>query len=89
MEQKPQSHLNTKEFVAGWQNIVEEHIAGDLAGALQKLAASRPDGTETLARHVTHALQMAASPTGSVQDAVRYLCEAAGQAENPEPPPAP
>lgn len=79
MEQEPHPPLNTKEFVAGWQNIVEEHLAGDLAGALQKLAANPPGGAETLARHVTHALQIAASPTGSVQAAVHYLCEVANQ----------
>jgi len=83
MEQEPHLPLNTKEFVAGWQNIVEEHLASDLAGALQKLAASRPGGTEAMARHVSHALQIAASPTGSIQAAVHYLCEVAGQAEDP------
>jgi len=83
MEQEPHLPLNTKEFVAGWQNIVEEHLASDLAGALQKLAASRPGGTEALARHVTHALQIAASPTGSIQAAVHYLCAVADQAEDP------
>jgi len=85
MEQEPRLPRDTKEFVAGWQNIVEEHLASDLAGALQKLAASRAGGTEALARHVTHALQLAASPTGSVQAAVHYLCEAADLAENPGP----
>jgi len=83
MEQEPHPPLNTKEFIAGWQNIVEEHLASDLIGALQKLAASRPGGTEALARHVTHALQIAASPTGSVQAAVHYLCEVGQQAEDP------
>jgi hypothetical protein len=85
MEQEPHLPLNTKEFAAGWQNIVEEHLASDLAGALQTLASSRSGGVEALARHVTHALQVAASPTGSVQAAVRYLCEVAAQAEGPGP----
>jgi hypothetical protein len=83
MEQEPRPPLNTKEFAAGWQNIVEEHLASDLAGALQKLAANRPGGAEALARHVSHALQVAASPTGSVQAAVHYLCEVADQVEDP------
>jgi hypothetical protein len=71
---------DTKEFVAGWQNIVEEHVVGDLAGALRKLAAPDTGGEPyaALARHVTHALQLAAAPTGGVQAAVRYLCEVAG-----------
>jgi hypothetical protein len=85
MEQEPHLPRNTKEFAAGWQNIVEEHLAGDLAGALARLAASRTGGTEALARHVTHALQLAASPSGSVQAAVHYLCEVAVQAEDPGP----
>jgi len=82
MEQKPHPPRDTKEFAAGWQNIVEEHLAGDLVAALQKLAAS---GTEALARHVTHALQVAAGPTGSVQAAVHYLCEVADLAEEGGP----
>jgi hypothetical protein len=85
MNQEPRPPRNTKEFVAGWQHIVEEHVAGDLAGALHKLGASRAGGTEALARHVTHALQVAASPTGSVQAAVHYLCEVADLAEEPGP----
>jgi hypothetical protein len=85
MKQEPHPPRDTKEFAAGWQNIVEEHLAGDLAGALHKLAASRPGGAEALARHVTHALQVAASPTGSVQAAVHYLCEVADLAEEAGP----
>ncbi len=81
MDQGPQHPLNTKEFAAGWQNIVEEHLAGDLSGALQKLVTNRPGGAEALARHITHALQVAASPSGSVQAAVQYLCQVADQAE--------
>jgi hypothetical protein len=79
--EEPHSRLDTREFVAGWQNIVEQHLAGDLAAALQKLAASRPGATEALARHVTHALQLAAGPTGSVQAAVHYLCEVADRGD--------
>jgi hypothetical protein len=85
MDQEPHPPRNTKEFAVGWQNIVEEHLAADLAAALHKLAASRPGGTEALARHVTHALQVAASPTGSVQAAVHYLCEVADLAEEAGP----
>lgn len=84
MAQEPQAPRDTREFVAGWQSIVEEHVVGDLAGALTKLAASEPQGMAGLARHVTHALQVAASPTGSLQAAVRYLCDAAEQGGRPE-----
>ena len=85
MDQEPRLPLDTKEFVANWQNIVEEHVAGDLAGALRRLGASRQGGAEALARHVTHALQVAASPTGSVQAAVHYLCEVADLTEESGP----
>jgi hypothetical protein len=84
MAQEPQSPRDTKEFVAGWQHIVEEHVVSDLAGALHKLAASERGGSGALARHVSHALQMAAGPTGGLQAAVRYLCDAADQAVEPE-----
>lgn len=85
MKQEPRPPLDTKEFVAGWQNIVEEHVVNDLAGALHKLAVSEPGGTAALARHVTHALQLAASPAGGVQAAVHYLCGVADQAKEPGP----
>ena len=85
MKQEPRPPRDTKEFVAGWQNIVEEHVVSDLAGALRKLAVSEPGGTAALARHVAHALQVAASPAGSMQAAVHYLCEAAAQVEEPGP----
>lgn len=85
MTQEPRPPRDTKEFVAGWQNIVEEHLVSDLAGALHKLAASEAGGTAALARHLTHALQMAASPAGGVQAAVHYLCQLATRAEEPGP----
>jgi hypothetical protein len=85
MKQEPHLPPSTKEFVVGWQNIVEEHLAADLAAALHRLAASPEGGTEALARHVAHALQVAASPTGSVQAAVHYLCEVADLAEEARP----
>lgn len=81
MEQEPRPPLDTKEFVAGWHNIVEEHVVNDLAGALHKLAVSEPGGIAALARHVTHALQLAASSAGGVQAAVHYLCGVADQAK--------
>jgi hypothetical protein len=83
MNQEPRRPRDTKEFVAGWQNIVEAQVVSDLTAALPKLAVSEPGGTAALARHVAHALQVAASPAGSLQAAVRYLCEAAARAEEP------
>lgn len=76
---------DTKEFVAGWQSIVEDHVLRDLAGAIDKLGAADQGGTESLARHLTHAFQVAAGPKGGVQAAVHYLCEIAGHAEQPGP----
>ena len=81
MKEESRPPLDTKEFVAGWQTIVEEHVVHDLAGALRKLWATEPGATEALARHLAHAFQVAASPQGSVQAAVNYLCEIAGRAE--------
>jgi hypothetical protein len=86
MEQEQHPPRDTKEFVAGWQHIVEAHVVSDVAGALHKLAVSEPGGIAALARHVAHALQVAASPTGSVQAAIHYLREAAAQAEESGPP---
>jgi hypothetical protein len=85
MKEESRPHLDTKEFVAGWQNIVEDHVVSDLAGAVRKLAAPEQGGTEALARHLTHAFQVAAGPKGSVQAAVQYLCELADHAEQPGP----
>jgi hypothetical protein len=78
MKEESRPPLDTKEFVAGWQSIVEGHVGGDLTAAVRKLVSGEP---EALARHLTHALQLAASPTGSVQAAVLYLCEIAEQME--------
>jgi hypothetical protein len=81
MSQEPHPSLDTKEFVAGWKNIVEEHFLRDLSDALRRLTAADPGGSEALARHVTHALQVAAGSAGGVEAAVHYLCEAANQAD--------
>jgi hypothetical protein len=72
--------LDTKEFVAGWQSIVEDHVVQDLIGALRRLSAPESGGPEELARHLTHAFQVAAAPSGGVQAAVQYLCDMAQQA---------
>ena len=81
MKEESRPSLDTKEFVAGWQSIVDEHLSGDLAGAVRKLAAGDP---ETLTRHLTHAFSLAAGSTGNVAAAVQYLCEAALQPEQPK-----
>jgi hypothetical protein len=83
---EPHPPRDTKEFVAGWQTIVEEHVVSDLAAALRKLAAAESAAPEILARHLAHALQVAAGPTGSVQAAVQYLGEVAENLKRPGPP---
>ncbi|MGH7579375.1 MAG: hypothetical protein ACREM9_04330 [Gemmatimonadales bacterium] len=85
MNEDSRPPLDTREFVAGWQSIVEEHVVNDLAGALHKLSAAERGGTDALARHLAHAFQVAAGPNGSVQAAVHYLCEIAGHEERPGP----
>jgi hypothetical protein len=81
MKDESRPPLDTKEFVAGWQSIVDEHVSSDLAGAVRKLASGDP---ETLARHLTHAFSLAAGPAGNVTAAIQYLCEAALQPEQPK-----
>ncbi|HEY7478910.1 MAG TPA: hypothetical protein VH680_00205 [Gemmatimonadales bacterium] len=81
MKEESRPPLDTKEFVAGWQSIVEEHVGGELAGAVRKLASGDP---EALTRHLTHAFSLAAGSTGNVTAAIQYLCEAALQAEQPK-----
>jgi hypothetical protein len=78
MKEESRPPVDTKEFVAGWQSIVEEHVASDLAVAVRKLASG---DSEALTRHLTHALSLAAGPTGNVAAAIQYLCEAALQPE--------
>jgi hypothetical protein len=72
--------LDTKEFVAGWQSIVEDHVVQDLIGAVRRLSAPESGGPEGLARHLSHAFQITAAPGGGVQAGVQYLCEMAQQA---------
>lgn len=83
MAEEPHRPVDTKEFVAGWQTIVEDHVVSDLAVALRKLVAADASRTDLLARHITHALLVAANEKGSVQAAVRYLCELADQTDQP------
>jgi hypothetical protein len=85
MKEESRPPLDTREFVAGWQSIVEDHVVSDLAGAVRKLGATEHGGPEALARHLTHAFQVAAAPKGSVQAAVQYLCEIANDPEHQGP----
>ena len=83
MEETPFPALNTREFVARWHSVVEEHLVVELTHILRDLAAAEPGGLEPgaepsvgLARHVAYALQVAGSSNGGVQAALQYLQQA-------------
>jgi hypothetical protein len=84
MEREPNHPLNTREFTAKWHDIVEEHVVPSLAAALPRLMTGttsesvRTEQWEGVARHLAHALQVAASSSGGVQAAVEYLQQMAG-----------
>ena len=82
MTEESRLPLDTKEFVAGWQSIVEEHVGGDLVEAVRRLSAPDRGGAEGLARHLTHAFQLAAAPNGGLHAGVQYLCEAANAGQD-------
>ena len=83
MEQEPDHPLNTREFVSKWHNIVEEHVVPELAAILPRLVETdasanvRAEQCDRLARHLAHALQVAASSPGGVRAAVEYLQQVA------------
>lgn len=78
MEREPKNPLSTREFTAKWHGIVEEHVVPSLADILPRLTAQTAGSIPSvhwdgLARHLAHALQIAASPSGGVQGALDYL----------------
>ena len=85
MEREQDHPLNTREFTARWHGIVEEHVVPSLAAVLPRLMAGTTPpqvGAEQwdgLARHLAHALQVAASSPGGTQAAVEYLQQVADQ----------
>jgi len=83
MEKQTYPALNTREFVAKWHSVVEEHLVTELAGLLPPLAAESsgntlgPEQCAALSRHFAYALQVAGSDSGGLQAAVEYLRHAA------------
>jgi hypothetical protein len=83
MDEQTYPALNTREFVARWHNIVEEHLVTELANLLRPLAGESsgntlgPEQCAALSRHFAYALQVAGSDSGGVQAAVEYLRQAA------------
>jgi hypothetical protein len=90
---KEQAHpvLNTREFIAQWDNVVEEHLAAELADLLRQLTASDSGTSDfgkerfaALAHHLAHALHIAG--TAGVQAAVEYLHQIAPSPDEPQSP---
>ena len=82
MEEETYPALNTREFVAKWHSIVEEHLVTQLEDVLRPLAGSSgdkisPEQSAALSRHFAYALQVAGSSRGGVKAAVEYLRQAA------------
>jgi hypothetical protein len=71
---------NTREFVALWNDTVEDHLVGQLAQSLpdlvRDLSLDDPAGASALARPLVRALRLSAA-SGDPAEAVRYLAEAA------------
>jgi len=83
MEEQTYPALNTREFVAKWHSIVEEHLVNELADLLRPLAAESsgntlgPEQCAALSRHFAYALLVAGSGSGGVKAALEYLRQAA------------
>lgn len=90
MEDTPKASLDTREFVARWHAIVDEHFVEKVAASLTRLIpvqpgqpALEPAQLQSLARHIVEALHAAASPKGGVQAAVHHLDQVAADGEVP------
>ncbi len=86
MDDAPHSPLTTREFAVRWHTLVEEYSVNRLAQSLSRLtpvppdsAAPAPEQYAELAGRLFQALQMAAGSTGGVEEAIRYLVQAAAE----------
>jgi hypothetical protein len=83
MEQSTFPPLNTREFVAKWHSVVQEHLVSELTELVRPLAADGgstdlgPAQSAALARHMAYALQVAGSSEGGLHVALEYLRQAA------------
>jgi hypothetical protein len=87
----PQAPQTTREFVALWNDTVEDHLVRQLAQLLPALTRDIPldDATHAtaMARPLVRALRLSAV-SGDVAAAVRYLADATGgQGGGPAPEP--
>jgi hypothetical protein len=82
---------DTREFVALWNDTVEDHLVRQLAEHLPALARdlSLDDSAHAtaMARPLVHALRLSAT-SGDVAAAVRYLADAARGSEGENSPKA-
>jgi len=90
MDDAPHPPLTTREFAVRWHTLVEEHSVNRLAQSLSRLTpippdavAPPPDQYAELGGHLLQALQVAADPTGGVEEAIRYLVQAAAERGRP------
>lgn len=81
---------DTREFLAQWNAATEAHLTDRLTEVLEQLAVAETrrgtaasDVYATLAPHILHALQLAATPGATVHDAIDFL---ATLAEDPPEP---
>ena len=86
MDDAPHPPLTTREFAVRWHTLVEEHSVNRLAQSLSQLAPVPPDSAAPppeqyaeLAGHLLQALQVAAGSAGGVEEAIRYLVQAAAE----------
>jgi hypothetical protein len=93
MSQPTDRPQDTREFLAQWNAATEAHLTDRLMEILDALAAAEArrgksgvDLFATLAPHVLHALQVAATPGATVHDAIDFL---AALAEDPAEPGTP
>lgn len=89
MTQRPEPPNDTKEFLAQWNAATELVLTDRLTEILVRLAeleapeaASPSTRVESLAPHVLHALQVAATPGSTVHDAIDYLAALSGPTGN-------
>jgi hypothetical protein len=87
--ESPQAPQTTREFVALWNDTVEDHLVRQLAQLLPELArdVTLDDAAHAtaMARPLVRALRLAAV-SGDVAAAVRYLADPA-RAQSAAPPP--
>jgi hypothetical protein len=68
---------DTQELVAMWSEAKEQHFVQELASLLPRLLGASDDlagkQVEEAARHLVHALHLAARPEGGMHAAMDYL----------------